>query len=83
MKKEKPLFIAAIVFGAFGLILLIFAAVIFISKYTSVYSDLSEFFGLAKTAVTTESICEIASLFEACAFLLGYKSYTEEISQEE
>lgn len=82
MIKNRPMLIAAIVFCCFGFVIFAFAAIVFISKTTSIYTDFNEFFGLNSQAVSTEALCQLACIFEVFAFLLGYKSYVEETDED-
>lgn len=78
MLRKKPLLIATISFGSVGLILLIIAAAIFLTKETSVYHDIGPFLGFGRNDLSTALVCQFAVLFEFAAFLFGIFSLKSE-----
>ena len=75
MSKNKAFIITAIVLGAIGLALVVFAGIVFLTGQSSIYSDIAKYTGLAKASVTTATVCRAAVLFEAAAFLFGCTAY--------
>lgn len=73
--KNKPFLNAAIVFGCIGLFLLFVSALIFLTKNTSLCTNLGKLLG---TSITSSTIAELAAVFFMPAFVFAYKSFTSE-----
>lgn len=73
--KNKPFLNAAIVFGCIGLFLLFVSALIFLTKNTSLCTNLEKLLG---TSITSSTIAELAAVFFMPAFVFAYKSFTSE-----
>lgn len=73
--KNKPFLIAAIVFGCIGLFLLFASALIFLTKNTSICTNLGKLLG---TSISASTISELAAVFFMPAFVFAYKSFSSE-----
>ena len=73
--KNKPFLTAAIVFGCIGLLLISVSALIFLTKNTSICTNLEKILG---TSVSSSTIAELGSVFFMPAFVFAYKSLTSE-----
>ena len=73
--KNKPFLIAAMVFGGIGLFILLVSALIFLTKNTSICTNLGKLLG---TSISTSTLAELAAVFFMPAFVFAYKSFSSE-----
>ena len=78
MLKGKPLIITAIVFGAIGLVLLIFGGVLFIDSGTDILDFIGSVLGLEKGRGGVATVCQFAVVFEVMALIIGFRAITDE-----
>lgn len=78
MLKNKPLLITAIVFGGIGLLIIILGAVLFIDGGNDALNAIGSVFGMEKGKLTTATICQFSIVFEAMAFVVGYRALRDE-----
>lgn len=80
MLKNKPLLVSAIVFGIIGILITISGFIMFLTTDSSGYSIVENLFGIQKDTISMAALCELASVFEGCAFILAVKSAKHEKS---
>ncbi len=78
MLKNKPLLITAIIFGGIGIILAVFTGILFLNNDTAVFELISMLLGMGGKGVTASTIWQFSFIFEAAAFVLGYRALIEE-----
>ncbi len=82
MLKNRPLLIAALIFGGIGLLLIITATIIYIDGSKTIYNAIASLLGMPIGKITTASVCQFGTIFEIAAFVLGYKSFITESSEQ-
>lgn len=75
--KDKPFLMAALIFGAAGLILLVLSAVILLTKDTSFCNNLANLFGMESGSITTSTIAQLATVCTIPSFIFAYESLTD------
>ncbi len=77
--KNKPLMISALIFGGIGVLIILFAVICYMSGNTEVYESIGRIFGMTRDKITTASLSQFGIIFEAAAFVLGYRSLKDEV----
>ena len=78
MLKNKPLLITSIIFGIIGLLILILGAVLFVDGGKDALNEIGAVFGMEKGKLTPATICQFSIIFEAMAFVIGYRALRDE-----
>lgn len=81
MLRNKPLFITALIFGGIGVVLTILTGILFLNNDDSFFGLIARLFGMAKESVTASTLWQFAFIFEAAAFILGYRALVEEAEE--
>lgn len=76
--KKKPLFLAALIFGGLGLLIIGFSIIMYMVGNTSVFQTIGNIFGMARNKITSSTLCQFGIILESAAFLLGYRSLADE-----
>ncbi len=78
MLKNKPLLITALIFGGIGIILAILTGIMFLADDTNGFSIISGLLGMKSADIKASSLWQFSFIFEAAAFILGYRALVEE-----
>ncbi len=81
MFKNKPILITALIFGGIGIILAIFTGILFLNDDRNVFELVAYLFGMKKENVNASTMWQFAFIFEAAAFVLGYRALAEEAEE--
>lgn len=79
MLKEKPLLIAAIIFGGIGLVLIITGCLLYMINDSTFLNMIDSVFGFTKGSTSPATFSQLGIVFEASAFILIYRSLVDEI----
>lgn len=71
MPENKSMIITAIIFGSIGAVILIFAAVVFLTGNSGIYADIGKYLGFPSGKLSTTLLCQFAVIFEAAAFIFA------------